>query len=83
MDYKLKNEWLLPEYNVYTVYQKYPGKLFEYPALRFDQWLLKKRKKHKILLYIHNYPTKRQKGFLECWKNEYTRKRKFLIYNTT
>ena len=44
MDYKLKNEWLLPEYNVYTVYQKYPGKLFEYPALRFAQWLLKKEK---------------------------------------
>ena len=38
------NEWLLPEYNVYTVYQKYPGKLFEYPALRFAQWLLKKKK---------------------------------------
>ena len=40
---KEMNEWLLPEYNVYTVYQKYPGKLFEYPALRFAQWLLKKK----------------------------------------
>jgi hypothetical protein len=79
---KEMNEWLLPEYNVYTVYQKYPGKLFEYPALRFAQWLLKKkRKKHKFLLYIHTkgafYPTKRQKGIRECWKNEYTGKRKF------
>ena len=31
--------WLLPEYDVYCVYQKYPGFLFEYPALRFAQWL--------------------------------------------
>ena len=42
---KEMNKWLLPEYNVYTVYQKYPGKLFEYPALRFAQWLLEKKKK--------------------------------------
>ena len=77
---KEMNEWLLPEYNVYTVYQKYPGKLFEYPALRFAQWLLQK-KKNDFLLYIHTkgafYPTKRQKGIRECWKNEYTGKRKF------
>ena len=32
-------EWLLPEYDIYCVYQKYPGKLFEFPALRFAQWL--------------------------------------------
>ena len=74
------NDWLLPEYNVYTVYQKFPGKLYEYPALRFAQWILKKKKKN-FLLYIHTkgafYPTKRQKGIRECWKNEYTGKRKF------
>ena len=77
---KEMNKWLLPEYNVYTVYQKYPGKLFEYPALRFAQWLLEK-KKDDFLLYIHTkgafYSTKRQKGIRECWKNEYTGKRKF------
>ena len=32
-------DWLLPEYDVYCVYQKYPRRLFEYPALRFAQWL--------------------------------------------
>ena len=32
-------DWLLPEYDVYCIYQKYPGILFEYPALRFAQWL--------------------------------------------
>ena len=32
-------QWLLPEYDVYCIYQKYPGKLFEYPALRFAQWI--------------------------------------------
>ena len=77
---KEMNEWLLPEYNVYTVYQKYPGKLYEYPALRFAQWILKKKRK-EFLLYIHTkgafYPTKRQKGVRECWKNEYTGNRKF------
>ena len=77
---KEMNEWLLPEYNIYTVYQKYPGKLFEYPALRFAQWLLKK-KRHKFLLFIQTKgafnPTKRQKGIRECWKNKYTGKRKF------
>ena len=31
-------QWLLPEYDVYCVYQKYPGLLYEYPALRFAQW---------------------------------------------
>ena len=41
-------KWLLPDYNVYIVYQKYPGKLFEYPALRFAQWLIKKK---MILFY--------------------------------
>ena len=31
--------WLKPEYNVWCVYQRLPGRLFEYPALRFAQWL--------------------------------------------
>jgi len=74
------NEWLLPEYNVYTVYQKYPGKLYEYPALRFAQWMIEKKRKFTFLLYIHTkgafYPTKRQKGIRNCWKYEYTGKRK-------
>lgn len=27
--------WLKPEYDVWCVYQRLPGRLFEYPALRF------------------------------------------------
>lgn len=38
-------------YNVYIVYQKFPGKLFEYPALKFAQWLLKKMK-HYFYIFI-------------------------------
>ena len=43
-------KWLILNYNLYIVYQKNPGKLYEYPALRFAQWLIKK--KIKIIYYI-------------------------------
>ena len=46
-------KWLIPNYNLYIVYQKNPGKLYEYPALRFAQWLIKKKNKN-YLLYIHS-----------------------------
>ena len=42
-------DWLLPEYDVYCIYQKYPGILFEYPALRFAQWLSLNFKKQIII----------------------------------
>ena len=41
-------QWLLPEYDVYCIYQKYPGKLFEYPALRFAQWISNILKKNQF-----------------------------------
>ena len=44
--------WLLSEYDVYCVYQKFPGELFEYPALRFGQWILENLNK-TLLLYLH------------------------------
>ena len=44
--------WLLPEYDVYKIYQKYPGTLYEYPALRFSQWLID-NKNISFLLYLH------------------------------
>ena len=47
------SKWLIPNYNLYIVYQKNPGKLYEYPALRFAQWLIKKKNKN-YLLYIHS-----------------------------
>ena len=44
--------WLTEEYEIYKIYQKYPGTLYEYPALRFSQWLTEN---HNIsfLLYLH------------------------------
>ena len=44
--------WLLPEYDIYCVYQKYPGILYEYPYLRFAQWISQTLNK-TIILYLH------------------------------
>ena len=71
--------WLLPEYDVYCVYQKYPGILFEYPALRFAQWLSLNYDK-SIILYVHTkgafYQRKEQDLVIELWKHEFTKERK-------
>ena len=71
-------KWLIPEYNVYIVYQKYPGKLFEYPALRFAQWIIKK-KNETFLLYIHSkgasHPHRSKNIQIivrNLWKHEYS-----------
>jgi hypothetical protein len=45
-------DWLIPEYDVYCVYQKSPGILYEYPAIRFAQWILEKLNK-SLVLYLH------------------------------
>lgn len=71
--------WLLPEYDVYCVYQKYPGTLFEFPALRFAQWLSMVVNK-QIILYLHtkgafNYRII-QDQIRELWKYEFTQNRK-------
>ena len=44
--------WLLTEYDVYCVYQLYPGRIYEYPALRFAQWLSLNYNK-SIIIYLH------------------------------
>jgi len=71
-------KWLLPNYDLYIVYQKYPGKLYEYPALKFAQYLIKKKKK-TLLLYLHTkgafFPNRDkdiQKIVRELWKYEYS-----------
>ena len=46
-------DWLMPEYDVYCVYQKSPGILYEYPAIRFTQWILEKLNK-SLALYLHS-----------------------------
>jgi len=68
-------KWLLPNYNLYIVYQKYPGKLFEYPALKFAQYLIKKENQ-TLLLYLHSkgafYPGFEKNVVRELWKYEYS-----------
>ena len=68
-------QWLLPEYDVYCIYQKYPGKFFEYPALRFAQWF-STMLNISILLYVHTKGAYKQKPFQEnvraLWKHEFT-----------
>lgn len=71
-------EWLLPEYNVYCVYQKYPGNLYEYPALRFAQWF-SKMYNISIILYVHTkgsfYQHNFQNDIISLWKHEFTNPR--------
>ena len=73
-------KWLLPEYDIYCVYQKYPGELFEYPALRFAQWL-SLRFNINIILYVHtkgafHYEHAYQEKVRKLWKLEFTSPRK-------
>ena len=74
-------EWLIPNYNVYIVYQKFPGIFFEYPAIKFAQYLINK-KNEKLLLYIHTkgafYPKRGniQRVVRQLWKYEFSGKNK-------
>ncbi len=45
-------DWLLPEYDIYCVYQKYPGDLYEYPYLRFAQWISQTFNKTILCLFL-------------------------------
>ena len=62
--------WLLNEYNVYCVEQEMPGKLFEYPALRFAQWLCTEKGCDDVL-YVHTKgagrPSDVQKKIRKMW----------------
>lgn len=62
--------WLLKEYNVYCVEQEMPGKLFEYPALRFAQWLCTEKDCEDVL-YVHTKgagrPSDVQKKIRKMW----------------
>ena len=70
--------WLIPEYDIYLIYQKYPGILYEYPALRFAQWILETLNK-TILLYVHTKGAfnarNEQNKVIELWKKEFTHPR--------
>ena len=68
-------DWLLQYYDVYSVYQKYPGIFYEYPALRFAQWFSLKYNK-EIILYVHTkgayYNNSFQHKVRDVWKHEFT-----------
>ena len=78
---KLMLDWLIPEYDVYCVYQKYPGEFYEYPALRFAQWFSQKYNK-TIILYVHTkgafHASQIQKEIKKVWRFEFTKKRKYI-----
>jgi len=67
--------WLLKEYNVYCVEQEMPGKLFEYPALRFAQWLCTEKGCDDVL-YVHTKgagrPSDVQKKIRNMWEMQFT-----------
>lgn len=75
--------WLSKEYEIYKVYQKYPGSLYEYPALRFSQWL-SENKNLSFLLYLHTKGathhkiTNRVLLVRKLWKHEFTMPRNLL-----
>lgn len=71
--------WLIPEYDVYCVYQKYPGILYEYPALRFAQWFSQVYN-ISIILYVHTKGAynkgEHQEITRALWKHEFTKNNK-------
>ena len=72
-------QWLLPEYDVYCVYQKYPGILYEYPALRFAQWF-SLFFNISVILYVHTKGAFNQNSvqakIRTIWRHEFTNPRK-------
>ena len=75
-------EWLSEGYDVYCVYQEYPGKYYEYPALRFMQYHMLK---HDIPygLYIHTKGAFNvsftQDKVRRMWEKEFTKNKKKYI----
>ena len=72
-------KWLILEYNVYCIYQKYPGTLYEYPALRFAQWF-SLMFNVSLVLYIHTKgafnDNKGKAKVRALWRHEFTSPRK-------
>lgn len=67
--------WLKLEYDVWCVYQKLPGRLFEYPALRFAQYM-SIQDNIDWLLYVHTKGAANnseiQKRIRTLWRHEFT-----------
>jgi len=77
-------DWLIPEYDVYCVYQKSPGILYEYPAIRFAQWILEKLNK-SLVLYLHtkgaSHVYRFQQFIRNFWKVEFKSPRNKIYIN--
>lgn len=73
--------WLEKDYDIYKVYQKYPGILYEYPALKFAQWLVENKNNISFLLYLHTKGashkmiTQRDNLIKNLWKTEFSKPR--------
>ena len=83
--------WLSVEYDIYSIYQKYPGILYEYPYLRFAQWIIQKLNK-TLILYLHTKGAFNshiiQTYIRKLWMNEFKQPRnkiyiEFLLKNKT
>lgn len=76
--------WLKLEYDVWCVYQRLPGRLFEYPALRFAQYMSIQDNIDR-LLYVHTKGAANnseiQKRIRTLWRHEFTGSRTKLYIN--
>ena len=68
----------MPEYDIYWVYQKSPGIFYEYPVIRFAQWILEKLNK-SLVFYLHTKGTSLahlfQQFIRNFWKIEFKSQR--------
>lgn len=83
---KEMTNWLEKEYIIYKVYQKYPGTIYEYPALKFAQWLVE-NKNISFILYLHSKGASHKKIYLtpklvrNMWKKEFSSPKNQLYIN--
>jgi len=74
-------EWLINEYDVYCIYQKFPGDMYEYPSLRFAQWYSLAYNK-SIILYLHTKGAFNRHPFPDIvrsfWKHEFIKPNNYI-----
>ena len=77
-------EWLIPEYDVITVEQELPGKLYEYPAINYVVNLSKET--NEICLYLHTKGAANSNGgqakIRNMWKDEFINHKKEYLEET-
>ena len=77
-------QWLKPEYHVFCIDQQPPGKLYEYPAIKYACQLAVDM--NKPVLYIHTKGAAHnalvQSYVRKMWKNEFTYPNSMNYFNT-